>query len=762
MLSSQDAAGHAVDLTTCDKEPIHIPGRIQPHGVLLALSSPGLRIEQASESAQAMLGRPAGDLLGTALSDLIDGDRWEPLSEVLLSDEPSSGNPLRVTMGKGPSRLQFDGAAHRNADGILILELENPRSDGEPPPSDHSRSIRRAMSRLQGTSSLRDFCQVATAEARALTGFDRVTVYRFDPEWNGSVFAEDRRDGLEPLLGLHFPASDIPEQARRLYHLNPIRMIADVAAKSAPILPGEGSGTGRPLDLSHSVLRSVSPIHIQYLKNMGAGASMSISLMREGRLWGLLSCMHYRGARYVPPDIRAACEFLGLLVSVQLAIKEDGEDQGYRSRLQAIRETLLQRMSEASDLVEGLTGPGSALLELTNAQGAAIVHESTYATLGATPDEKQVRDLVRWLRVHADGDIFVTDSLPKFYPEAANFKESACGLMAIASSKAQGHYVLWFRPEVLQSVNWGGNPNKAVEASRNGVPLSPRTSFELWKEVVRLKSLPWQACEVDAARGLRDAIIAVVVRRAEELTRLNEELERSNTDLDAFAYIASHDLKEPLRGIHNYASFLLEDYGDQIDSEGVAKLQTLVRLSQRMEDLIESLLRYSQVGRIGLSLAPLDLQDILDDVLDSLSSRLYETKVEVRIPRRLPKARCDRVQVGEIFSNLISNALKYTDKDARWVEIGYEDPIRPVIEPSPGAEPASAVLYVRDNGIGIDDRHRHSIFRLFKRLHGRDKFGGGTGAGLTIAKKIVERHGGSIWLESTPGEGTTFYFTLRG
>ncbi|WP_435019163.1 ATP-binding protein [Tundrisphaera sp. TA3] len=762
MRLSQDVAGHSVDVTNCDKEPIHIPGRIQSHGVLFALSKPGLLIEQISDNAEEVVGHRPADLLGKPLSILVDPARWDGFRETLLSPDARAGNPLRFTFGSGEQARTFDGSAHRNVDGVLILEIENGRLKADRASGDHSQSIRRAMSRLQGTSTLRDFCQVAASELRSLAGFDRVTVYRFDPAWNGHVFAEDKRDGLEPLLGLHFPASDIPEQARRLYHLNPIRLIADVASTPSELIPANNPGNGRPLDLSLSVLRSVSPIHIKYLENMGAGASMSISLTREGRLWGLLSCMHYRGGRYVPPEVRATCEFLGVLTSVQLGVKEDSEDIGHRSRLQAIRESLMQRMSEASDLVEGLTTPGSALLELTAATGAAIVHGSHVATLGETPDEDQILDLVRWLRVHASSDVFFTDSLPRIYPDAAEFRDKACGLVSIATSKSQGHHVLWFRPEVIQTVDWGGNPNKPVEAARDGVPLSPRTSFELWKEVVRLKSLPWQACEIDVARGLRDAIIAVVVRRAEELTRLNEELERSNTDLDAFAYIASHDLKEPLRGIHNYASFLLEDYADRLEEDGVSKLNTMVRLTQRMEDLIESLLRYSQLGRVGLSFSPVDLHEVVTEVLDNLALTLSESGAEVRIPRRLPVAMCDRVQVGEIFSNLIANALKYTDKVDRWVEVGYEEPIRPIVEPSPGAEPASMVLYVRDNGIGIAERYQATIFRLFKRLHARDKFGGGTGAGLTIAKKIVERHGGTIWVESAPGKGTTFYFTLRG
>jgi signal transduction histidine kinase len=236
-------------------------------------------------------------------------------------------------------------------------------------------------------------------------------------------------------------------------------------------------------------------------------------------------------------------------------------------------------------------------------------------------------------------------------------------------------------------------------------------------------------------------------RRAEqELETRNEELHRSNQDLDDFAYIASHDLKEPLRGIHNFSVFLLEDYGEQFDAEGRAKLETLTRLSRRMETLIDSLLHFSRLGRVDLAIDDVDLNDLVAEVVDSLGIHLRESGVEIRIPRPLPVVRCDRVRVRELFYNLVINAVKYNDKAEKWVEIGQAE---------------NGAFYVRDNGIGIQEKHFDSIFRIFKRLHGRDKFGGGTGAGLTIVKKIVERHNGRIWVESTFGEGTTIYFTLE-
>jgi signal transduction histidine kinase len=240
--------------------------------------------------------------------------------------------------------------------------------------------------------------------------------------------------------------------------------------------------------------------------------------------------------------------------------------------------------------------------------------------------------------------------------------------------------------------------------------------------------------------------------RTRELRAANAELQQSNRELDDFAYVASHDLKEPLRGIHNYSMFLLEDYGDRLDADGRAKLETLMRLTRRMETLIDSLLQYSRLGRVDLAIDDVDLNQTVAEVLDNLDINLKAEKADVTVPRPLPTVRCDQVRVGEIFHNLIVNGVKYNDKLRKKVEIGY-------LNGHP-EEDQPPVFYVRDNGIGIPEKHLDAIFRIFKRLHARDRFGGGTGAGLTIVKKIVERHNGRIWVESEPGEGTTFYFTL--
>jgi two-component system, chemotaxis family, sensor kinase Cph1 len=309
---------------------------------------------------------------------------------------------------------------------------------------------------------------------------------------------------------------------------------------------------------------------------------------------------------------------------------------------------------------------------------------------------------------------------------------------------------------VIQTVNWGGNPNKPVEVTDDGeTRLSPRKSFERWQETVQGCSLLWRACEIEIVTELRSLIVGVILKQADDLAEINLELERSNSELDSFAYIASHDLKEPLRGIHNYSNFLMEDYAQVLDADGVDKLNTVVRLTQRMEDLINSLLYYSRLGRAELTHQLTNLNEVARLAIDTLSISQPQSQIEFRLLRSLPTISCDRTQISELFTNLLTNAIKYNDKAEKWVEIGFTQS-----DSGDPQDPSLYTFYVRDNGIGIPPQHLERVFQIFKRLHTQDQYGGGTGAGLTIVQKIVERHGGKIWVESTLDQGSTFYFTL--
>ncbi len=744
MISSAKITPETFDLTNCDREPIHIPGLIQPHGVLLVLKAPELTIIQVSANTKTLLEREPEQLLNTELKHLLDEEQIKLITQCLEKDFESV-NPLKISI----NNHVFDGVIHK-LDNNLILELEPAQTTNKTEFLDFYKLVVSSVNKLQNASTPEQICQEIVTEIRALTQFDRVMVYQLDPEGAGKVVAEDKQEHLTPFLGLNYPATDIPKQAKQLYALNWLRLIPDVDYQSVELIPPRNPLTNSPTDLRLSVLRSVSPLHIEYLHNMGVAASMSVSLIKNGQLWGLIAC-HHHSPKYITYEIRTACEFLGKVTSMQLVAKEENQDLDYKVKLKSILSKFVDSIGLQNNLLEGLVAAKENLLELAGAQGIAIYWLDEIIVAGKTPNTEQLQELGSWIETKFQDNLFYTSALAQEYPIAENYTDIASGLVALAISRTNKNYVLWFRPEVVQTVSWAGNPNKPVEIDENGeMRLSPRKSFDLWQQTVKSQSLPWKQWEIESVLELRGAIVSTVLRQADELAKINIELEQSNTELDAFAYIASHDLKEPLRGIHNYSNFLIEDYGNILNEDGVSKLQTLVRLSQRMEDLINSLLHFSRLGRVELAIYPTNLNQVLQQVLDLLRARIEETGVHIEIPRPLPIIECDRIQVTEVFTNLISNAIKYSDRADKWVEVGYLD-----------NQQQATVFYVRDNGIGIKEQYLDNIFRIFKRLHGHNHYGGGTGAGLTIVKKIVERHGGKIWVESTFGSGSTFYFTLQ-
>ncbi|MEY2858122.1 MAG: hypothetical protein RLZZ74_2434 [Cyanobacteriota bacterium] len=745
-----------VDLTNCDREPIHIPGSIQPHGMLLVLQPDSLTIIQVSSNTQELINRQPQDLLGKPLSSLFNAKQIAAIRQCLAEDFENV-NPLDLGIKCQNKSLRFDGIVHQR-ENVVVLEMERKTSKSKSDFVYFYQQVKGVVTKIQQAPTLAEMCQTVAKEVRKITGFDRIMIYQFDAEGSGIVIAEDTDQEI-PYLNLRYPASDIPKQARQLYTRNWLRLIPDRNYQSVKLIPSENPVTGQPLDLSLSGLRSVSPIHLEYLQNMGVGASMSISLIQNRQLWGLIAC-HHSSPKYLPYGVRNVCEFIGQVMSLELATKEKAEDLGYKMTLKSLQTSFIESLSQSKSLLDGLVKLKPSLPSLVSATGAVVCFGDRCIAIGQTPPEAALPDLLNWLKPLLQQDLFHTQCLSKVYPEAESFKAIASGLLALEISKVHRNYILWFRPEVLQTVNWGGNPNKPVEVQTDQtLRLSPRKSFKLWREEVTGCSLPWKPCEIEAVAELRSLMVGVVLRQSDKLASMNIELRRSNEELDAFAYIASHDLKEPLRGIHNYANFLMEDHGAELPQEGVRKLQTLVRLTQHMEDLLNSLLQFSRLGRAELLIESVDLQDLVQQVIATLTITRPQHSIEFRLPRSLPTIKGDRIQVNELFTNLISNAIKYNDQPQKWVEIGW-------IKTEGGKKNSSTAplftFYVRDNGIGIAEEYLNKIFQIFRRLHGRDEFDGGTGAGLTIARKIVERHGGRMWVESIPGRGSSFYFTLVG
>ena len=748
-----------VTLTNCDREQVHIPGAIQPHGVLFVLAEPDYEIVQISQNSAKLLGYTPDQLLGTPLVELVGASAVEEISSC-LAGKFESLNPISVEIDAPEAALAFDGIVHRH-DGKIIFELEKVPAVESTSFFDFYRLVKTTLTKLQKAKTLQDLCQVVVQDVRSITGFDRVMIYRFKADGTGVVEAESKADDAESFLGLHYPSTDIPDPARRLYLLNWLRLIPTVdyepvAITGLPHEPSRDADEAAPLDLSYSVLRSVSPLHIEYLKNMGVRASMSISLLKDGKLWGLIAC-HHNQQRFVTYQVRTSCEFLGQAMSLELAAKENSEDLLHKISVKELQAELIDRLAGEDSFTSSLINTGTTLLDMVGATGAAICTDNELSLIGKTPTEDQVEALVDWVQESIEDDVLVMDNLQAHYAAAQDYKAIASGLLALSVTRITKNYILWFRPEVIQSITWAGNPSKPAKVLPDGsIYLSPRESFSRWQQAVFGKSLPWKSYEVDSVMALKNAIVGTVLRRADAIAELNNQLITSNDELDSFAYAASHDLKEPLRGIYNYSNFLIEDFASELTEEGVSHLQAISKLTQRMENLINSLLHYSRIGRAEIHKLPIQMSELLQEVADVFQARAIEENIELQIAPNLSVVPGDEVQLMEVFTNLVSNAIKYNERDRKRIEIGVQDSDWGK-EGIPGP---SVTFYVKDNGIGIPERHQANIFRLFKRLHSSRKYKGGTGVGLTLVKRIIERHSGAISLSSELGEGTTFYVTL--
>lgn len=749
MTDLPSAAGDTA-LTACDREPIHIPGAIQPHGVLIALTEQ-LEVVTASANLAEFAGLSPAAAIARSVSDLLDADADSALRRSIADPEGGAESPVTMRFSRRAD-VEFTGVWHRH-DGLIILEAEEPQFEAAESHAFFTRTSG-AVRRLQAAPTLEAACAAAAREVREISGFDRVKVYRFGSDFSGQVIAEDRADSVESYLGLHFPPSDIPAQARRLYTLNPIRIIPNIDYQPVPLHVDVNPSTGRPFDLSFAVLRSVSPVHLEYMRNIGMRGTMSISILRGDRLWGLIAC-HNRTPKHVGHDARQACELVARVLAWQIGAMEEQAITRQTLKGKAIQRSLINDIEQLHDHRAGLARNSEALLELMGASGLCLYGREGATTIGRAPPPAALEKLANLVGQSDEAELFQTDRLSTILPDTDAFADVASGVLAVPLSRTPPRRVmLWFRPEVSQTVYWAGNPAKSVSADAGR--LRPRTSFASWTEEVRGRAIPWEPHEIAAAVEIRDLVIDVILRNSEKLEKVNIQLSRSNEELEAFAHVASHDIKEPLRHIEAFAGLL----GESIRELGDERLGQMVggieKSSRRLRNLINDLAEFSQLGRQSRPLMRTPLSEIALDVVADLHQRIDEAQAEVSI-ETLPIVRCDRSQIRQVLQNLVANALKYRSPERAcrvrlFAEQDSEEPGRP------DASPRTRIC-VSDNGIGFDPKYAEQIFEPFQRLHGPDDYEG-SGIGLAICRKIVQRHGGRVGVETWPGNGSLFWFTL--
>jgi two-component system, chemotaxis family, sensor kinase Cph1 len=723
-------------LSACDVEPIHIPGAIQPHGVLLVLSELDLTVSQVSENSQTLLGLSVEAVLGHSLTEWLDERSLRELRGALARPRVEDANPLRLEL----AGRTFEGSCHRHL-GATILELERvPASQAS-----LSSLLRKALGSIQACTTLGELQRVTAEEVRRMTGFDRVVIYRFDSDGHGSVVAEAKDELLPPYLGLHYPASDIPLQARALYLLNWLRIIPDARYERAVMVPAARPDTHAALDLSYAVLRSVSPVHLEYMRNMGATASMSISLVTSGRLWGLISCVHHQGTRYVGYEDRSACEVIGRLTSLQTSALEELERSAFRASRRAPIDALERSMRAGlGEVLEPLADQAETLLSLVGATGAALSTESSRQLVGLCPAEGEIDSLLDWLDSQGHAEVFSTACLSALYPAASAWQKTASGLLCVSLPGKTRRRLLWFRPEVAQTINWSGDPSKDLVPDASA-RLHPRRSFELWKEELRARSLPWTDGELAAAVELRRRAVEIdLVRQVER----GEQAVRARDDLVA---VVSHDLKNPLSVVQMQSALLVTSM-QAIEGDPSRRLRAaaerILRAVDRMNTLIHDLLDLSKIeaGRFTVQATHEDARAMVEEAVIVLEPLGHKKNVTLSLAAGPECAvMADRDRIFQVMSNLIGNALKFS-------------PERGVIRLSVRELEGEVLFTVKDDGPGIDAGQLPNLFNRYWQAARSSRQG--SGLGLYIAKGIVEAHGGRIWAESTLGLGAAFLFVL--
>jgi two-component system, chemotaxis family, sensor kinase Cph1 len=728
------------DLTTCDREPIHIPGSIQPHGVLLVLGRDHLTVEQAAGDTTSFLSIDPERILGLPVSALLETEVEAFVKAQLAAPTPRVAPIMRLAVRSRTGSQPLDLTLHA-VERTAIIELEIARrtttSAGDP-----IAQLKTLMAAAQSTTSIDECCAASAKAMRAATGFDRAMVYRFLKDGSGVVAAEEACAGLESFLGLHYPASDIPKQARELYRRNWIRAIPDIAYLPAPLLPQRNPRTGQPIDMSHCDLRSVSPIHLEYLRNMGVCATLSTSIVCQDQLWGMLVLHHY-SPRRLSADLRVACETFAQVLSLHIESKVQAETVALRNDTRRIREELISDLTGERDIGAALAS--SDLLRYVSATGAVVYLEGQLHLVGDTPAAPEVIELVQWLN-QVNRPLLATEHLSSEYAPAASFAGVASGMLAVGLSRVPRDYVLWFRPEIGRSVRWAGDPSKPIKVDRHGARLTPRGSFAEWLEVTKMRARAWSDVDIEAAEVLRVLLLESVLRgvdlarreraiqatqaMAEELERRvvqrTEQLRALAADLEATEdrerRQIAHDLHDDLGQTLAAARIRLTNLCDDERGEIRAKANEVGVLIDRASNAIRSL---------AAQLAPDVLHELgIAPALEWLGEEIERTfglKVSV-IDDGSPKplAQEARSILYRAVRELLINVAKHAHTDSAIVESECHN--------------ERIVIRVSDAGVGYDAA---VVFARPRR-----------GLGLISLHERLSLIGGTAEARSTPGEGT--------
>ncbi len=720
LLKKKAAEKEAIE--NCDKDPIHTPGSIQPHGCLIAVSLETELILAYSENIQEYLEIENKEIFGSELSILFSENEISDIKTALKQDSSNRQREYACIVKGRAGNLQV--SVHQTQKNfILELVYVAAQFSGVAQGVD---KIQRLIGKQFEYKSIEDLLKVAVEQLREISGFDVVMAYKFRVDYSGEVVAESKKDGIKSYLGLRFPAFDIPPQARELFLKLPIRVIQNVNKKDVKLL----SKNNEPIDMTLAVLRGTHPAHIQYLQNMTVKSSMTLPIIIRGKLWGLFATHHYQEIDHRPEVIATyelASKVLGLVISNTYEILKEKENRKLNSLIKEIALDKNERFNPGR-FWELVVNKFSTLL---NIDGIAYREDKKFKFHGGCPDLKTCHEILKHFKEDLEiNPIISSENLKDEIPNLELESSAGCLILNLLNGVNQVD-LIFFRNQISQTISWAGSPEKDLHSDEQGLRLLPRASFKEYKDTVQNQCEAWSTKDIEIAQSLQTKLSGLW-----QLHRL-KELVQSNEDLEKYALIASHDLRSPLRAINYLSSVVLEDEVNNLSKESKEALNILISRVNRLDNLLNSLLLYSRVGRSEEVVKECDTKELLESVFESLPN---PKKVKLSFDE-MPIIQTKVGLLTSIFQNLIENAIKYNNRDPR----------NGLIKVSTLDKKDFILFKFQDNGPGLEEKYFDVVFDLFRTLHSRDEIET-SGIGLTSVKKIVTSYGGTVWL-SLPSNG---------
>ncbi|WP_312302129.1 ATP-binding protein [Chryseobacterium sp.] len=728
-----------MNFVECHEEPIHIPGSIQSFGYLIGIDAESRTITFFSRNiADIFKIERSDELFGREISDFPESFQSIIDSEIYTSLEQFTRRKNETYFDK----IFIDGKDYHfsvyRSDAYIFLEFEEVIINPD-------KRISNKYDNFYIIDNEQELWDHLLETLSKVVNYDRMMIYKFMMDGSGKVIAEKKNEDMESFLGLHYPESDIPKQARGLYLKKRKRIFSNVYADTVPIL----SKKEEDIDLTFSASRAMSPVHAQYLKNSGVASSFSVSIIIDDHLWGLVTCQNIKPKHIDLEDRVQAGIFTALAANAYSSFKSKSE-LNYRLELNEKLSHLKTKFLKHHHLSDSLIESKTELKNLPEADGLAIVYDESIVTAGSTPDLGSIDRITKWALANTKDRIYVSRNFLKHYGEELNLSDNAAGIIIYFIERDKNEMLIWFRKEFDEHINWAGNPEKTVGVfSQNGEErqmVSPRTSFRIFTENIKGHSKRWNSRNISAVQAVRDLILETSHKNYNAIKRLNDELKKVNEELDSFSYTISHDLGTPLTVMKLNAQMLLSNLKDD-SGKSKTKINTIIEEIDNMAEMMHDVLQLSRAKYSEIQLESLNTVPTIRKISEN-AKMTYGSPTSEIVIKECPDVMADKTMLHQVFLNIINNAVKYSShKDYPKVEIE-------------GTEDGQTIIYrISDNGIGIPEEEKHKMFKIFNRMDNAKKFKG-NGVGLSIVHRIMKRIGGNVDYESNK-EGTSFILTFK-